>query len=137
MSNTASKHTSHFKKSHESLTPPQVHIKGRGVSASPTHTSKSSRHQNQKHLKKPTPVYSLVDPTADTNETHFITIEAPTCSPFDTRPSATHPKRTSPDEKKTSYRVTLKDKQAEIKETSSVDIVANANRPLAVCEVVS
>ncbi|XP_071802087.1 uncharacterized protein [Asterias amurensis] len=146
---TASQHKTPGKKSPQSTPPPQqpnvqVHIKGRGVSTPPTHTTKSASqlHATKRHTasSKTTPVYTIADPTSATKETHFITIEAPTCSPFDVRSAPAHAKRTSPEVNKTSYRVTLKEKPVEVpssmvEDSSPVDMVANSNRPIAVCEV--
>ena len=121
-----------------------IQPKGRRVSTSPAPSHQTSGSTSRPCKQQPTPrksasMYTLQNPTSATKETHYITIEPPTCSPFDTR-SLPHSKTESEEKvnKTASYRVTLKDKEVvNLKEKSSVDMVADANRPLAVCEVVS
>ncbi|XP_038063931.1 uncharacterized protein LOC119734477 [Patiria miniata] len=131
----------------------QVQMMGRGVSTSPTPTNQTLRstsrpckqqhrqQQDRQKIRKSASMYSMENPTSAT-ETHYITIEAPTCSPFDTRSAkqVRRPRDTTEEvgvSKAASYRVTLKEKSVvpEIKEKTSVEMVADANRPLAVCEV--
>ncbi|XP_022085109.1 uncharacterized protein LOC110976287 [Acanthaster planci] len=128
----------------------QVQMTGRAVTASPTSTHHSSgstsrpcQQQHPLHQSAwKSSTHPLGNPTSATTETHYITIEAPTCSPFDVTRSAAKQARRAADEdagasKAASYRVTLKEKAVvpDIKEKTSVDMVADANRPLAVCEV--